>query len=496
MTTKVVVLVSVLAAILANPLTAFLQPSLFPRTAPTLRFSLEPIDPPSPLLAVKPYLLWRGKLDHKGVLGTFGHGLDLLDSVVRSAGFEPANRDQRELIRQGATNHDPVIPHWIGSWEPGLDFTNNRLLPYQKVNQTPRRHLLKNKAAMWAGIQAQIVQHGREEFDFIPDTFELPREREALLKAWLLGNGTAWLAKKASSMKSKHVNLIQNVADIPTKGRWVAQRYVSDPLLIDGRKTELRQLVLTTGGDPLRIYVYDDWIVRLGPANYSAQSTSKCHISSAWAHLNINKCGVATSSDSPTLGMDGKAWNRSQLLEHLEREKGVDTTKPMLRRVNDAIVKTVLATLRPPSPSLNLNRFNTFQLWGNDLLLDSSGQQPFVLEFNSYPSMGVGTGNWLQLKKEAILATCNTVGFQLPPTLSSEGIDALRAYLNHSQATVAFDPRFYPLLSQLSTKAKQRKYSQKGKAPPEMLDELTPDDVRLLMQTEDELIRAERSGGA
>ena len=46
--------------------------------------------------------------------------------------------------------------------------------------------------------------------------------------------------------------------------RWrvVAQKYVSDPFLIDGRKFDLRVYALVTCADPLRVFVYDDGLVR------------------------------------------------------------------------------------------------------------------------------------------------------------------------------------------------------------------------------------------
>ena len=53
--------------------------------------------------------------------------------------------------------------------------------------------------------------------------------------------------------------------EIPNKKtKMSVQEYISNPLLINGCKFDLRLYVLLTGVDPLKIYLYKEGLVRWG----------------------------------------------------------------------------------------------------------------------------------------------------------------------------------------------------------------------------------------
>ena len=179
-----------------------------------------------------------------------------------------------------------------------------RLKPLQKINHFTGMLEICRKKALARNLR-RVAAKLPASFDFAPQTFVLPEELEAFVDA-VKGNrataarkskdgkkktraksrATTFILKPDAGCQGKGITLVQTeaqaqaalrdlgvigpetganasgFANVQKTASVVAQKYVSDPFLIDGRKFDLRVYVLVTCADPLRVFVYDDGLVR------------------------------------------------------------------------------------------------------------------------------------------------------------------------------------------------------------------------------------------
>ena len=97
-----------------------------------------------------------------------------------------------------------------------------------------------------------------------------------------------WIVKPANSSRGRGIHLIDDIKEVDIDELSVISRYVTNPLLINGHKFDLRIYVCVTSYDPLRIYIYKEGLARFASETYSA----KVNKNNKFMHLtnySINK---------------------------------------------------------------------------------------------------------------------------------------------------------------------------------------------------------------
>ena len=86
--------------------------------------------------------------------------------------------------------------------------------------------------------------------------------------------------------------MTNKVSEIPNKGNpFIVSEYISNPLLFDGFKFDLRVYVAVTSINPLRIYVYEEGLTRFATSRYNNNTLGK-KMQSKFTHLtnySLNK---------------------------------------------------------------------------------------------------------------------------------------------------------------------------------------------------------------
>ncbi len=71
--------------------------------------------------------------------------------------------------------------------------------------------------------------------------------------------------------------------------KFVVQKYLKKPLLLEGLKFDLRLYVLLTSIDPLRIFLYNDGLARFATNPYKVNSNNLDNVFMHLTNYSINK---------------------------------------------------------------------------------------------------------------------------------------------------------------------------------------------------------------
>jgi hypothetical protein len=135
-----------------------------------------------------------------------------------------------------------------------------------------------------------LALFSEKAYDFVPKTFFYPNESEALKKEMILRgkSGCLWIFKPCASSQGKGIFVTDSLDDVPPKQKYMVSEYIARPILINGLKFDLRLYVAITSVNPLRIYLYDEGLVRFATEKYESCKDHK----NVFAHLtnySINK---------------------------------------------------------------------------------------------------------------------------------------------------------------------------------------------------------------
>ncbi|VVC44640.1 Hypothetical protein CINCED_3A020272 [Cinara cedri] len=382
---------------------------------------------------------------------------------------------------------------WFGTWGKHMkSLCFKTLREQQKFNHFPGTFQIGRKDRLWINLHRLMLKYGKDQFGFIPTSYILPQEATLLRKVWdECGNdGDKWIVKPPASARGTGIRVISKWNQIPKKVPLVVQRYIDNPYLINDTKFDLRLYILITSINPLRLYLYDNGLVRFASVKYSSDINT---ISDRFMHLtnySINRLSSQYTQNEDADACQGHKWTLKSLWTYMEKERKIEVKK-LWESLEDLVVKTVISGESPMSQMCrsNLsNRYNAYELFGIDVLFDEY-LKPWILEVNISPSLHSSSPLDLAVKGPLVKDLMNMVGYHIPNKMSPSTQNTLMKTLGvHSP--LCYDKRLYTFNLSVKEHDKQEYYTNvesRKEYINSILDDLLPDDVRHLIAYEDEL---------
>ena len=114
-------------------------------------------------------------------------------------------------------------------------------------------------------------------------------------------NKKIFIMKPQASCQGRGIFLTDNIKNISNTDKYVAQRYLSKPYLLDGLKFDLRIYVLLASCNPLQIYLFEDGLARFATETY--KSPEHNNLSDMFMHLT----NYAINKDNPNFIFNNSA---------------------------------------------------------------------------------------------------------------------------------------------------------------------------------------------
>uniref|UniRef100_A0AAR2M0J2 Tubulin--tyrosine ligase-like protein 9 n=1 Tax=Pygocentrus nattereri TaxID=42514 RepID=A0AAR2M0J2_PYGNA len=304
-----------------------------------------------------------------------------------------------------------------------------RICHFRNHYELTRKNLMvKNLKRYRKTLEREAGRLEAAKCDFFPCTFELPSEYHLFVEEFKRSPGSTWIMKPVARSQGKGIFLFRKLKDIMewkkvkhffseafnsvshngTRSEeqrdeaqvesYVAQHYIEDPYLINGRKFDLRVYVLVTSYLPLKAWLYRDGFARFSNTRFSLSS-----IDDQYVHLT----NVAVQKTAPDYDPEkGCKWQMHKLRLYLTAKHGSETVEALFKDIDNIFIRSLQSVQK-----VIINDKHCFELYGFDILLDQD-LKPWLIEVNASPSLTASSQEDYELKCRLLEDTLHVVDME------------------------------------------------------------------------------------
>jgi|LauGreSBDMM110SN_4_FD.fasta_scaffold44582_1 tubulin polyglutamylase TTLL1 len=300
-----------------------------------------------------------------------------------------------------------------------------RLNDMQLINHYPNHFELTRKDLMVKNYKRYIKDAIKEDkngaslqLDFVPITYLLPADYTLFVEEFRRNPNAMWIMKPTSKSQGKGIFIINKLAQIkkwssqsrwaqmPLKEAYVISRYIENPLLIGGKKFDLRIYVLVSSYRPLRVYEYVHGFARFCNAKYTTDITDMDN-----PFIHLTNVAIQKHNDEYNSKHGGK-WHVQNLRLYVESTYGLEASNKLFAGIDNLIIHSLKAV-----QNVMINDRHCFECYGYDVLIDAD-LKPWLVEVNASPSLSTTTESDRILKLSLLRDIYNIVAAGVPSVVS------------------------------------------------------------------------------
>eukprot|EP00116_Pleurobrachia_bachei_P002337 sb/3462599/ len=274
----------------------------------------------------------------------------------------------------------------------------------QLVNHIPSSGCITTKSGLLYSLRSYFGHTANTAKDppenelhrFFPETYRLGehREREKLLS--VMGESEKWICKPSNANQGKGIFILNGKSDLLAyidkrsqnhrlRSSRIVQRYIDNPLLVNGRKFDIRVYLFVGSTRPYNVFFHTGYL-RLTIDPYDTESTDMAtHLTNQYMQKKHPKYSEEREDTVWDMGRFSEYLRSEGVLEKLGLpDDWVETT------LHDRMKSLALTVFKSAQSSLT-PRLGYFDLYGLDFMLDDN-LNVWLIEVNTNPALHTNCG--------------------------------------------------------------------------------------------------------
>ncbi|KAH7468528.1 hypothetical protein KRP22_012011 [Phytophthora ramorum] len=237
---------------------------------------------------------------------------------------------------------------------------------------------------------AAEVPGSPDALDFLPTTYTLPADYSLFVEEFRRNPNVMWIMKPCSKAQGKGIFIINKLSqtkkwanqrwtNMPIKEGYVVSRYIENPLLVGGKKFDLRMYVLVLSYRPMQALVHREGFARFCNVKYSAAADDMDN-----PFMHLTNVAVQKNNEDYNSNHGGK-WSVANLCLYVEATRGRGAGEKLLRDIHAVMLHALRAV-----QNVIINDPHSFECYGYDIIVDDN-LKPWLVEVNASPSLSTTT---------------------------------------------------------------------------------------------------------
>jgi tubulin polyglutamylase TTLL1 len=191
--------------------------------------------------------------------------------------------------------------------------------------------------------------------------------------------------------------ITENNSTITINETYVISKYIENPLLVSGKKFDMRIYVLVTSYHPLKVWLFKHGFCRFCNEKFSVDVNELDNI-----FIHLTNVAIQKKYEKYDNSHGGK-WSLNNLKLYLEMNYGWEKATQCFTDIKNVIINS----LRAVQGVMHSDK-HCYECYGYDIILDSN-LKPWLIEINASPSLSTTTEADRILKTKLINDILNVV---------------------------------------------------------------------------------------